>query len=505
MIKPSFLFTDHAVLQWGKEISVWGECDCDSLTITFLGHSVNANIIDGKFTAMLPALPANLSGELIFSSSNETIVLSNVVTGDVYLAGGQSNMEHPLFCSFYDKEDLVEDDNIRLFTVPRRPYENADIWGWHFYAIKAEDTPWTTYTEKSAKGFPAVACYFVKRLRKDVDIPIGIINCNWGATAAESWIDRDRLLQKSMARYAVDYYDERFKDLDLELYHRQFEEWHSELMEYIKEHDAMLEAEQFGIPFILRNFFSKMIKAGPYHYYTPCLHRRTMLARVTPFPICGVLWYQGETNAVYPKNNPYPKELWYREVMDTLIEDWRDAFKNPELPFYIVQLSAYPKGNEAGTGLCKIREAQEELGKEENIYTVVSVDIGEYDNVHPADKKPVGERLARTALATYYGKDVEWMSPTVRDIEVKDGEIVITFDHAKSLISKGDKAEGFFVTSKNGSTAPATVFLDQNTARIPYSDDIEIVGFCNRNYAKVNVYNECDLPPFPFEYSLSSK
>ena len=96
------------------------------------------------------------------------------------------------------------------------------------------------------------------------------------------------------------------------------------------------------------------------------------------------------------------------------------------------------------------------------------------------------------------------MSPTVRDVELKDGEIVITFDHAKALVAKGDKAEGFFVTSKDGVTTPATVVLNQNTARIPYSEDIEIVGFCNRNYAKINVYNEYDLPPFPFEYNIKT-
>lgn len=500
MIKPNFLFSDNAVLQWGKELPVWGECDSDALTVTYLDHTVNAKVENGQFTATLPALPANLSSDLVFATAEETVVFHDVVTGDVYLAGGQSNMEHPLFCSFYDKEDLTADNGIRLFTVPRRPYENADVWGWHFYAIRSEDTPWTPYTEQSAKGFSAVACYFAKRLKKDVDIPIGIISCNWGSTGAESWVDRDRLLQKDLARWAVDNYDEKFKDIDLELYHKQFEELQSELAEYMKEHDAMEEAERFGIQFVLRNFFAKTIKEGPYHYKTPSVYRRTMLARVTPFAICGVIWYQGETSN-YP-NNPHPVKPWFREVMDTLIEDWRDAFKDPELPFYIVQISTHPHGHEEGKSWCRIRDVHEDLGKEKNIYTIVSADIGERDNVHPANKKPIGERLARAALGTYYKKDVEWMSPTVSNVETKDGEIVVYFDHAKSLTARGERAEGFFVTSKDGTTTPATVTLEQNTARIPYTEDIVTVGFCNRNYAVINVYNESDLPPFPFEYNL---
>ena len=502
MIKPSFLFTDNAVLQWGKEVPVWGECDSDSVTVSYCGASVDVKVENGYFEAILPAMPAKLSGELVFKSDDETLSLNNVVTGDVYIAGGQSNMEHPLFCSFYDDEDLTADDGIRLFTVPRRPYENADIWGFHFYALRADDTPWETYTEKRAMGFCAIACYFAKRLRKDVDIPIGIIECNWGATAAESWIDRDRLLEKSMARWCVDNYDEKFKDIDMDAYHQEFVAWHSELLEYNKEHDAMEEAKQFGIPYVLRNFFKKTYKLGPYHYTTPCLHRRTMLARVTPFAICGVLWYQGETNSAYP-GNPLPIRPWFKEVMETLHEDWRDAFRAPDLPFYTVQLSTHSHGNrDGGKEFFDIREVQKELTLQKNIFTVVSADIGERDNVHPANKKPVGERLALTVLANYYKKDVAWQSPDVSDVSIKDGEIIISFDNAKELSAKGDKADGFFLTKKNDETLPAVVTLSGNTARIPYSEDIIAVGFCNRNYAYINVYNESGLPPFPFERSI---
>ena len=502
MIKPSFLFSDYTVLQWGKDVPVWGECDGKALRITYLNHTVEATVENGRFTATLPAMPAKLSGDLVFASDRETVVFREVVTGDVYLAGGQSNMEHPLFASYYDEEDKQPDADIRLFTVPRRPYEGADVWGWHFYAIRSIDTPWTPYTEESAMGFSAVASYFAKRLKQDVDIPIGILACNWGATSAETWIDRDRLLQTKMARWSIENYEASIGDLDPTLYHRDFEDFQRELAEYMKEHDAMEEAKTLGVDFVLRNFFSRTIKEGPYHYKTPSAYRNTMLARVTPFPICGVIWYQGESNTY--ANNPHPARAYFREVMDTLIADWRDAFRDPTLPFYLVQISTFPRGTkkDAGTEWCDIRAVHEALGKEENIYTVVSADIGEHDNIHPANKKPVGERLARAVLATRYKKEIDWMSPTVKGVEIKDGEIVLSFDHAKELSCKGDRARGFFVTDQNGSTVEAEVTLEQNTARIPYQKDVAAVGFCNRNYAVVNVYNESGLPPFPFEYRL---
>lgn len=502
MIKPSFLFTDHAVLQWGKEIPIWGECDGNALTVTYFDHTVEACVENGHFTATLPAMPAKFSGDLIFESAKESLFFHDVVTGDVYLAGGQSNMEHPLFCSYYDEEDLESDNGIRLFTVPRRPYEGADVRGWHFYATRSEDTPWTPYTEQSAMGFSAVASYFAKRLRRDVDIPIGVIACNWGATSAEAWIDRDRLLQTKMARWAIESYEAKFKDLDPVRYHEDFEDFQRELLEYIKEHDAMEEAKLHGADFVLRNFFTRTIKEGPYHYKTPCAYRNTMLSRVTPFAICGVIWYQGESNTY--SDNPHPAKAYFREVMDTLIADWRDAFRDPALPFYIVQISTYPRGSkkDAGTEWCDIRAVHEELGREPNVYTVVSADVGERDNIHPANKKPVGARLALAALATRYQKDVAWRSPTVRDVKIKDGEIVIFFDHAKILRAKGGCARGFFVTDRDGETVEVDVTLAKNTARIPYSENVAAVGFCNRNYAVVNVYSENDLPPFPFEYKL---
>lgn len=124
------------------------------------------------------------------------------------------------------------------------------------------------------------------------------------------------------------------------------------------------------------------------------------------------------------------------------------------------------------------------------------------DNIHPINKKPIGERLARAVLANHYHKNIEWKSPTLIGAELKKGEIVLSFDHAANLIAKGDKPEGFFVTTESGDTYAAEAALYKNTVRIPYSPDIAAVGFCNRNYAVVNVYNENDLPLFPFEHSI---
>lgn len=502
MIQPSFLFTDHAVLQRDCEVRIWGRCDCSALSLSYLNYTAAATVDNGTFFATLPPMPAGLVGDLVFSSNEETLSLCDVVTGDVYLAGGQSNMEHPLFCTLYDDEDLTRDDGIRIFTVPRRPYEGADTLGWHFQVLETKDTPWEIYQKETALRFCAIGSYFAKHLRKNTNVPIGIISCNWGATITEAWIDREKLLQTKLARLEADDYDRAFGNIDMDAYQKEFDNFESKLKAYAAEHDAVAESEAFGKTYILFNGFHAQIPKGPYHYKTPGNLRHTMISRVTPLAMRGVLWYQGESN---DKNTaPIDRKEWFREVMDTLIADWREAFQNPTLPFYIVQLSANPRGPQKALGKewCDIRDVHEELGLEENIHTVVSIDIGEENNIHPADKKPIGKRLALAALANEYGLDIPWQSPKIDRIEKQNNNLVLTFQNAAALTVKGDTPHGFFITSADGTTKEADARICGATVQIPFDPSIVTVGYCNRNYAVANVYNEHALPLFPFEKTI---
>ena len=215
MIKPSFLFTDNAVLQRDKEIRVFGECDSITLTVEFADVSATARVEDGRFLAILPPMDGNICSDLVFRSESETVTLKNVVTGDVWLCSGQSNMEHPTFCTCYGEDTVAADDGIRLFTVPRRMYENAQEWGWHFYPTFSADTPWKLFEREAALRFSAIGVFFAKEIRKEINVPIGLISCDQGASNMEAWIDRDALLGNEITRYAVDVFDKRFKDIEI--------------------------------------------------------------------------------------------------------------------------------------------------------------------------------------------------------------------------------------------------------------------------------------------------
>lgn len=152
MIKPAFLFTDHAVLQCGRPVPIWGACDCRTMIVNFAGNSVVATVQDGHFTATLPAMPAGTRSELRFVSESENLILRDVVVGEVWLAGGQSNMEHPTFCTLYDEGALQDNSDLRLFTVPRRTCYEGETYGFHFEEKKAEDTPGSAAPQR---GLPA--------------------------------------------------------------------------------------------------------------------------------------------------------------------------------------------------------------------------------------------------------------------------------------------------------------------------------------------------------------
>ena len=502
MLRPAFLFTDGAVLQREKEVPVFGECDGGRVWVSYCGCTAEATVRNGKFEAILPPMPVGLAGDLVFKTEKETVTCTDVLTGDVYLAGGQSNMEHPFFCTLHGEDSLTRDEGIRLFTVPRRPWEGAEVWGWHFYPVRSVDTPWQIYDAESVECFSAVAAFFAKRLRAHTDVPIGLVSCNWGATTAEAWLSRETLLKKPLARFAVDDYDARFAGLDMAAYMEKYDTFQRDMVEYMTTHPTPQEdTRERGAAYSLRHHFTKTVPEGPYHYHTPAAFRRTMLDRVTPYAICGVLWYQGESNTGITM--PHDTRTWFAEVMETLVEDFRAVFRAPDLAFYIAQISTHPSGGGAEkTTWHPIREVHEQLAlQDENVYTVPTVDIGEYDNIHPIDKKTVGERLALCALANRYGVDIPWRSPRISRIERIGDCLRLSFTDGEGLYAEGGVPQGFFATV--GETRFAvSAKIKGDTVVIPCPVGVDAIGYCDQNFSPANLYNRHGLPLFPFRRAL---
>ena len=197
------------------------------------------------------------------------------------------------------------------------------------------------------------------------------------------------------------------------------------------------------------------------------------------------------------------RKEWFTALMNMFVRDMRASFRNESLALYIVQLSAYPCGNlPDGDAWRDIRDVHEELSLTfDNVYTVPSVDVGEFDNIHPADKKPIGERLALAALANTYGVDVPWRCPKIAGIEREGDKYILSFSDGEGLYAKGAYAQGFFVTDGEGSI-PARAEILGDKVIITHKGNADYIGYCDRNYAVSNIYNAHDLPLFPFRYKV---
>ena len=503
MIKPAFIFTDHAVLQRDMPVPVWGECDSQSLVVSFAGNSVTATIRDGRFEAVLPAMQAGTRGELRFVDDDEEITLSDVAVGEVWLAGGQSNMEHPTFCTEYSEDELCENPDIRLFIVPRRTCYEGETYGFHFIELKAEDTPWQPCTVDAALRFTAIGYSFAARLWQTLRMPIGVISCNWGATMAENWTEETYLAAGVRTRRALEH-DRTLPPMDDPHVLAEHAAYQAAMKEFCQSYDAMALVRENGVHHFLRHCGPSIpLSEAAGYYRRPSVLRRSMLARVTPYALRGVIWHQGESNG--RADYPDCKE-WYKDLMHALMADWREAFRQPSLSFYLVQLAAYNLDDAARETWVGVKDAQAELPREDaRCHTVVSYDLGEPDNIHPAKKFEMGYRLADAALCEEYGVEKPWQSPTLLHAVRQGEELIFTFRHATRLTAKGGQVpSGLYLYREDGSSFEVSVRMEENRllATLPQGESVVAAGYGQRNFSVANIVNEVNLPITPFRVGL---
>lgn len=499
MIKAGYIFTDRAVLQCDMAVPVWGETDKNALSVSFAGQTVKAEIKDGRFHATLAPMEAGVRGEMLFSAEDESLTLTDLAVGEVWIAGGQSNMEHPNICAAHDPATLEDDPDLRLFTVPRRT-EDAPRVGWHFEALYGEDTPWEYSTYETALHFSSIAYAFGRVLRKKLGVPVGIISCNWGGTPAEAWVKRELLDADPEFSVYGKWWDSRFVGLDLNAYRERDREYQAWKREYFKQRgDIAEEVARIGVAASLRDPGpSRWTEEGPLHPSVPGGLRKYMLARVTPYALRGAIWHQGESNA---RGTQADIRTYYTRLMQALIADWRDSFECPEMAFGIVQLATFAGGAGEQENWCRIREAQSDLGdgRDPLVYTVPSADLGEPDNIHPAKKPEMGERLALGALAKVYGLPTVWEGPKPTGVICAGNAIEIIFDRP---VTTPDETPGdFFCRTDAGERVllPATIDSEGNIRlTLPEGTVPTEIGYVLQNWCRANLFGEDGLAVSPF-------
>lgn len=437
------IFSDHMVLQRDMPIPMWGTAEPGAeITIT-LGEASETTTAgdDGRWRVEMPSLEAGGPHEVTIRAGDDEVEFSDVLIGDVWVASGQSNMEWPVAASLNPEAEIAAADwpEIRIIDIPNRTAEDP--------ANSFESAGWTAVTPQTIGGFSAVAFFFARDLHKELNVPIGLIGCNWGGTQMEAWTSKEALQTSPTFTDRVEA-DEKIPD------------------------DEKARAERAQNPHIASALFNGM------------------LSPVIPYGIRGAIWYQGESNA--------GRHGEYAELTKLMVADWRNRWGQGDFPFLLVQLAAWEPGGDSWPFL---REAQADSLEAQNVGMAVTTDIGDRTDIHPKNKQEVGRRLALVARALAYGQeDVEYSGPVVRELEIADGKARLSFEHLGGGLKAEGELKGFEIAGADGKFVPAQAEID-GAEVIVSSDEVSEPTQVRYNWAAFpegNLLNAEGLPAPPF-------
>ena len=499
---PAAVFSSRMVLQRGKPINIWGEeLAHRSITIKFMVNTVYAQPEKNRWKAVLP--PANEYGgpySMEISDGVETKVFDDIMIGEVWLAGGQSNMELELRNCLGGAEELKisAESNVRFYYTNKNPFMDEKFY------LEEHNTCWNTASEENSKYWSAVGYFFAKKLAAEKNCTVGVIGCNWGGTSASAWISNEYLMSDKDTRSYCDEYNSAMYGKTFEEYCREltdYREWEAEWNPKIEEYYSMHphdgswdEAQEYAGG--LSRYPEPL---GPKSPFRPSGLYKTMLERVMPYSLAGFLYYQGESDDHKP--------LTYYKLLKMLIKQWRDDWNDDTLPFLFVQLPMFLNaGEEDHKRWCFIREAQLKVHLEDkNTGLAVILDKGEFNNIHPLDKKTVGERLFLQAMHHVYGTlpADDAYGPVFREASAENGGMLLRFDHGEGICSASEKLTGFEIagTDKTYFNAKAEIRGDSVFIR---SDDVKKPVYARYawfNWGDISLFGKNGIPASPFRTS----
>lgn len=464
------LLSDHMLLQRGRPIHLWGDASpAETVTVSFRSSDTSTTADRyGHWSLYLPPQEAGGPFDMTIRGKN-VISLTDVMVGDVWLASGQSNMAFAMHGLTDSAAQIAhaENPNIRLLHVNQKasPYPLRRV----------EATPWSRCSPDSVSNFSAVGYFFARDIQKSENVPIGVIESDWGGTPAEAWTSLGALAAEPelMPVFAANA--------------RMSDDWEHVLDVERDEERTELDAEKAGKPKSPPLWHPDLSSNSPAELYNG------MIAPITPFPIRGVIWYQGETNT------DGTRAPLYGSLLRTLIADWRSRWGEDDMPFLIVQLTNF--ADLPVQDWPAIREAQRSALQLRNTGMAVTIGLGESHNIHPKNKAAVGARLALAARAIAYGESLEFSGPVLRQVTAEAGSLRLWFDHAEGgLRAKQQHPDGFEIAGADKHFVPAAATLD-GVCVLLTSRDIATpvyVRYAWTNDAQPTLFNRADLPASPF-------
>jgi len=481
------LFSDHAVLQSGKPVPVWGSAGAsDPIAVTFRGQTVRTTAgKDGRWTVTLGPLAASSEPADLVVAGQNTVTVHDVVVGEVWLCSGQSNMEFTVDNggAVYRVDNAEAEVAAANYPLIRQLRIERTVATSPAGAVKTGG--WQAASPKTVGDFTAVGYFFARDIHRALGVPVGIILSAWGGTAIESWMSDGARGSTSIAGTI----DARWKKAMSDWPPERVARYPADMVAWQKaEKDADAAHTRNPIPWP-RPPATDDSPARPGGLFN------AMIAPLQPGAMRGILWYQGEQNTEHAGE--------YAELLATLIHSWRAAWGQGDLPFYIVQLANFGNRNErVDRGWARLREAQAQALGVPSTGMSVTIDIGDAEKVHPTDKQDVGRRLALIAKAQVYGMAGEFSGPVFDGAKREANALRVRFTHAGAgLSARGGAVKTLEIAGRDGVFHQASSEIDGDTLLVSSweANEPAAVRYAWTNSPDgANLYNDSGLPAAPF-------
>lgn len=493
----SSLFSDHAVLARDKEIRVFGAAENGERVTAELWDEAGrllardtAEARDGKFLCALPPQKAQTGCVLAISCGDEKKEFTDIAVGEVYLAGGQSNMELELQNADEGQSCIQTHVNplVRYYNVPKRAV-------WNEEAIQANrDARWVPVAPGTARDMSAVAYFFAMMLQKETGVPVGIVDCYWGGTSVTCWLDGDTLDSVREGQRYVREYEEKSAGVTMEAYLEKEKAFQADMDRWSKAVNA-LKKENPAITWPEINEKAGLCPwnppVGPGSPYRPGGLFATMTERVIPLTLTGVLFYQGEEDTA--------RTAHYDELLSALIRLLRRKFRDDALPFLNVQLPMWIADGAQDTFTWpRLRLLQQRVcDQTKNSALVCLIDQGEYDNIHPTAKRVVGERLAGEALRLLHGVSAP---DAPRALSKYRAENTLRVRLSLPVADRGEGDMLLEIAGEDGKFYPAETVIRGEELILSHPGVPRPVSarYAYTDYARVRLFGENGLPLRPF-------
>lgn len=472
------IFSDNMVLQHGKPICIYGKANPNQLvTIEFAGETKSTIVSsDSNWIIVCKKQAVSVSPHTLkITSGTQNIFYENIIVGDVWLCIGQSNMEFPMLRELHYREEQLN------CNLPFIRFYNPTYPGKNTYNIAFSDSivsklnsnnfyegKWQKCDSQTFKYMSAAAYYFAKSIFTNTEIPIGLINMSIGGAPLETFISQQTLMNSDKFSNKVS------------------GNWltNQSLPIWIRERGNQNVGALSSV---------SSDKFGKYHAYKPGFAYAAGIAPLIQFPIKGIICYQGESNA-----QELDRVYEYGELTNLMVTDFRQKWKEPRMPYYFVQLSSKDTVKYKSEFWPQFRD-QQRLILDNIDYTgmAVSSDLGFKNDVHPTNKKEIGNRLSKWALSNTYKKNILPSGPIPIKAKFQDGKVIISFKYLANGLetSDGFSIRGFSIDGLNEVNASINgkiVLISANTKPA-------FIYYGWKPYTDANLINSEKLPASTFK------